>query len=461
VTPASTDPAVSDSLTGAADRSAESDEFLGRRRAIARRLFTEPTYAATMAMDDMGALTESYVRALVPADTTSATWVGGSLGRREMLPNSDLDLFAVSADTSRREKRFPPLTGFDQVDTGSTSVERLSLLATRTLIDLNQFVDGRALWRSPVSDKVGRILAAANSYDRQHANLVAEHFYYRHFDFLDKRTAHGPNMKYSSGSSRTTLFFNFFNRISTCAIPATRESGPEFADGVAAAEEQFGLVGPYQSLDLVQVVKNAAISTFEATGDVRQRYVSSRSLETIFAVCERRLRPLGHTDATAFTGAYLRARCEVEAAVDMVVEQTIRRHRSASILAEVVASAARDVPVAVGRAVEGCPVDVSTVLALGAWSLVTRPDVRHSDIKALARALTARDASETGGALMAVACSPAADGGTLRSVIAYTREEGAGSYVLKLVARNKSAPPEIRSEALAAYDEAEFVRVTG
>ncbi|OZF04209.1 hypothetical protein CH302_01935 [Rhodococcus sp. 15-2388-1-1a] len=442
----------------------EAGEFSGRRRAIAHRLFTEPTYSATTAMDDMGALTDSYLRALVPARPEYAVWAGGSLGRREMLPNSDLDLFAVGAEPTRRDQTLPTIpaiAGFDQVETGSISCQRLLLLADRTLIDLNQFIDGRALWQSSVGDEVTRILALTNTYDRQHANMIAEHFYYRHFDFLDKRTVHGPNVKYSSGSSRTTLFFNFYNRIRTGLMPASREAGPEFIDGVASAEEQLGLVGPYRSLDLIQVVKNAAISTFDATGDVRQRYVSPRSLDTIFALCEQRLRPLGHSDAKIFTGAYLQARREVEAAVDLVIEQTVRRHRSASALAELVASPSRNVPAALECAVEAYPDDASTVLALGAWSLVTRPDVTCGDVEILTKALTARDASETGGALMAVACCPVADSQTLRSVVSYLRHGGAGSYVLKLVSRNRSARQAIRSEAMAAYDEAEFVRVTG
>jgi len=453
--------------TGATRRPAHTigaDEFFSRRGAIARRLFTDPTYAATTAMDEMVALTDSYVRTLVPARPECAVWVGGSLGRREMLPNSDLDLFVVFTGSTRRDRTLPPIpaiAGFDQVETGSITSQRLSLLADRTLIDLNQFVDGRALWPSPAGDEVARILTSANSYDRQHANLVAEHFYYRHFDFLDKRTLHGPNVKYSSGSSRTTLFFNFYYRIATGAMPAAREAGPEFLDGVAAAQEQLGLVGPYRSLDLIQVVKNAAISTFDGTGDLRQRYVSSRSLDTIFTLCEQRLRSLGHRDATTFTGAYMRARREVEAAVDLVVEQSMRRHRASSVLAEVVASTTRALPTALARAVEACPNDASTLLALGAWSLATREDVTQRDVEGLAKALTAREASETGGALMAVACSPAADPQTLRSVVDYLRQGGAGSYVLKLVARNRSAPPAIRSEALAAYDGAEFVRVMG
>jgi UTP:GlnB (protein PII) uridylyltransferase len=39
----------------------------------------------------MGALTKHCVREVVAAEPGHALWAGGSLGRREMLPNSDLE----------------------------------------------------------------------------------------------------------------------------------------------------------------------------------------------------------------------------------------------------------------------------------------------------------------------------------------------------------------------------------
>jgi len=433
--------------------------FLHQRRAIAHRLFNDASYPATAAMAEMGALTEAYIGVLLPVLPGQAVWVGGSLGRREMLPNSDLDLFTVTTEGPPDTSPIPCVAGFDQFEAGRTTLTRLSELAERTLIDLNQFVDGRALRQTAAGTDVAAVLNRANSYDRQHANLVVEHFYYRHYDFLDKQTRHGPNMKYSSGSARVVLFFNFLARIANGVMPASRGTTPEFLDGVAAAEQSYGLAGPYRALDLVQVVKNAAISTFEATGDVRQRYVSPGSLRQIYGLCEQRLRSLGCTDAASFVNAYASARGEVEAAVDMVVEQTLRGHRATPLLADLVDSSTDALPESTGLAADDFPHDAATVLALGAWTLVTRPDVSRRHVDALASSLLAREPGPASGALMAVACSPVASDQALRSVVAYLRKADAGSYVLKLVARNLGARPETRSAAREAYNDAEFVRV--
>lgn len=428
-----------------------------RRRELLSRLFTDPSFSAVEAMKEMTFLTEEYVEGSFESKEQACVWLGGSLGRREMLPNSDLDLFLIHPDGEGHTVP-PSIRGFDRVEVGRLSVQALSELASRSLIDVNQFVDGRPLSWTPTATAVASILHKENTYDRQHANLITEYFYFRHFDFPNKRTPHGANIKYSSGSARMTLFFNFLYRIVSGEQPATRSLGPEFLDGVAAFEDLFDTPGPYRELDMIQVVKNAAIFAFDATADVRQRYISRSSLERIYELCETRFRGLGMRDSDSFLHSYVAARVRVETAVDILIEETMSNHRSMRLLRAIADAPAHSVSGACRDAVGYAPQDASTILAFGAWHVVTREGVAQADVTALSRFLLSRPVSETGGALMAIACSPSASHSVLENVISHVLETRAGSYALKLITRNTHTSSDVRARALAAYTEMEFVQ---
>lgn len=432
--------------------------FAEGRRMCLHSLFNDPTVPVIRVMTEMSRLTEEYVLTALSPQPDLVAWVGGSLGRREMLPNSDLDLFLVwlSATQSRSAPRFK---GLDRVETAEVTIAGLEALASATLIDLNQFVDGRPLWAGAARNAVVSLLAATNTYDRQHANLIVEHFYYRHFDFPDKRTPHGPNVKYSSGSARTTLFFNFFNRIVTGELPADRGDQPEFALGVHNAETLLGIPPITPAINLVQVVKNAAITTFNATHDIRQRHLSRTSLQVMFDLAQRRLRGLGLTDRNRFPDDYLRARHAVECAVLDVVGRTLGQHRSAGALRELQATPTALLPATFAAYADQFSPDAETILAFGAWLLVTRPDASADHIANSARVLLARPSREARGALLALACSPATSVEVFGRLLGWARDQGAGAYMFKLIGRNGAAPLPLRREAMAMYLAAEIVRV--
>lgn len=440
---------------GASTWLAGADDLIEGRKRLLHRLFNDPSCPVSEVMIEMNGLTERCVLSRLEPQRDLAAWAGGSLGRREMLPNSDLDLFLISSDESRPPPRFH-INGLDRVETANLSIKRLKSLS-ETLIDLNQFVDGRPLWSGAAADAVAEILTTANTYDRQHANLVAEHFYFRHFDFSNKRSRHGPNVKYSSGSSRVTLFFNFFSRIFSGTMPASRGNGPEFLQGVRAAEQVLGVPPPYRALEVIQVVKNAAISTFDATKDIRQRYLSRESLEMMFDVCHRRLVGQGFNDRYRFPDDYRSARREVEAAVLAVVEGTLGRHRSAGVLRELGRARTAHVPTMCAAAADEVADDAATLLAFGTWNMLVRPDVQVEHVDEMARALLARPLRDVAGAVMALACGDSTSGDTFRQLLDWATDQTAGSYLFKLVARNQTAPRDLRAHALERYTDTEVV----
>ena len=144
---------------------------------LADRIYNDPSYTLFDAMIDMGAVTERHVHEVVAAERGQALWAGGSLGRREMLPNSDLDLFVLS------DRPGPPvdvaISGLDKVDLGQLLLEDAVTLLETTLVDANRIVDGRPLEASALGENLRAAVRSINTSDRQLANLRADHAYYR------------------------------------------------------------------------------------------------------------------------------------------------------------------------------------------------------------------------------------------------------------------------------------------
>lgn len=432
-------------------------DFRDARLAIQRRLFHDPSYDVAYAMSETVAITDRYVTELLHLPTSTTIWAGGSLGRREMLPNSDLDLFLFSSD--RRAYPEPAFEGFDHTEIAAMTVDDLATLAGNTLIDLNQIVDGRAVGRGDLDEPLARILEAANTKDRQIANLITEYYFFRYFDFPHKRNVHGPDLKYSSGSSRMILFANFFSRLAGNPLPARRTDGPEFLAGLEVAETLLGVPPPSTAIELIFVVKNAAFSAFLDTRDPRLRCVGRPALSAALERCGPRLRARGIRDVAEVECAYARARSELESYIHQLVSEALARHRSADVLGEI-----RDTP-SVSRAALGVrradeyPQDEAAILAFTAWQVcLDRPS--SIEVAKLAASIMRRGAKNIGGALTAIACCHATPESTLLEVIEWVRRENAGPYIPKIISRRSTASPALRKLSREAYQILEFVEFT-
>ena len=432
------------------------------RRRLSSRLCTDRSFAAVDAMSQMAAVTESYVRTLGLSSTDQAVWLAGSLGRQEMLPNSDLDLFVITDGHGDQNSAAPtiPADGFDMFELG---VERLgnvrAVLCTHS-IDANPYIDGRALDPGPIGREVGELVKAIGTYDRQVANFVSEYGYYHYFDFNWKRTTYGANLKYSSGSARVTLFFNFYNRILTGRFPAVRGQSPEFLDGLDASESRLGRPMPRREIDLIQVVKNTAISAYYKRGDRRLRYVSRHSLDTIFEICKPRFSNMGICDAQHFSETYYRARRAVEAGVVDLFGSVMACHPLAGVFAELGSTPPDAVADCSAIIADSNPGHKAAVLAVAAWSCVAqRPPSRV--IKRLATSILDHGLEAGWGGIMAVACAPTADEDVFMGLLDWLELHERGAYLTKLIARNPTAAATVRRRATDSYRQRERVRQYG
>lgn len=438
---------------GDAQGNALSSLASGRRR-LAARLYDDSSYGVFDAMVEMGALAQRHVLDVVPRAPAEGLWASGSLGRCEMLPNSDLDLFVVRDGTGPRRR--VSVGGFDKVDLADMTLGDAENLLECTLVDGNRIVDGRPLGESTVGDRLRSAVRCCNTPDRQLANLIAEHSYFHQFDFPLKRTALGPDLKYSRGSARVTLFFDFVHRYATSQVPAQRPSRPELEDALETAEGQLGYRSPRRAVELICLVKCAAISAYDATGDPRAKRVSRTALSLIHETCGGRMAAWGLPHVNDLLTEYANARHEIATTVDALVATVLADHPRADAFGAVANAPIPHLAAEGARAAEELPEWRHALLTQAAWLLTNArpgPDL----VRALADELMEHPMADAWGALMAIACSPTADDETLRRFVSWLAVNERGAYLTKLVGRNPAASSATREIAQAGHASREVL----
>jgi len=424
------------------------------RRDVANRLFSDPSYTALDAMSEMSTAAEGYIDRLAEQYPGNKLWSGGSLGRREMLPNSDIDLFAIYDDPDYEESGIR-VDGVDKFEIGHIHVGGLKDLLAYSLVDANRFIDGRRVGPVPAPD-VEKMILEANTPDHQLANNISEYFFYRYFDFPHKRTPMGPNLKYSTGSSRDTIFFNMISRMSTGEFPAIRGDQPELGQVMDDIESRYGIRAPYGAVNLLFTVKNAAISVYDATGDLRNRYVSPTSLEAIYEFGKDKFRAWGITDARHFIETYSAARKEIEFTVDTMLTRALSEHAAAGDISKLLNASKDELPQTCLDVISGNSDHPHSLAAFGTWlTMMSNPSGESMDN--IARALIEKPLDQTWGALMAVVCCPETPDATLSRLADWLYDNERGAYLTKLITRNPTASQQTREKALRNYKAKEII----
>ncbi len=424
------------------------------RQDVAERLFEDPSYTIFDAMEEMSTAAEEYINRLSNQYPGLKLWVGGSLGRREMLPNSDIDLFVVYDDDNYVESDIR-VDGVDKFEVGHISKDRLRDLLNYSLVDANRFIDGRMVGHVPADD-IEEMILDANTPDHQLANNISEYFFYRYFDFPNKTTDMGPNLKYSTGSSRDTIFFNMISRMSTGNFPTIRGGSPELLEVMMDAEERYGLRAPFRATNLLFTVKNAAVSVYDMTGDVRNRYVSPTSLEAIYKFCKDKFHAWGINDSRQFIETYSAARQELEYTVDTILTKALSDHPAAKSFDKVLRTTPKELSELCLELICGESEYPHSVASFSVWHASTGR-VDGKSMEKIANELMEQPLDRSWGALMAVVCCPYTPDSTLSSLADWLYENEKGAYLTKLVTRNTNASPETRSKAMQHYRDKEII----
>ena len=424
------------------------------RRDVAYRLFKDPSYTAFNAMAEMSTAAEEYINRLSAQYPGLKLWVGGSLGRREMLPNSDIDLFAIYDDDDYIESNIR-IDGVDKFEIGHISKGRLRNLLNYSLVDANRFIDGRRVGHVPAYDVETMVLEASTP-DHQLANNISEYFFYRYFDFPNKKTSVGPNLKYSTGSSRDTIFFNMIARMNTGIFPAIRGDTPELPEVMVDAEKRYGLRAPFEATNLLFTVKNAAISIYDMTGDVRNRYVSPTSLESIYEFSKDKFQAWGIKDSGHFIETYSAARHELEYTVDTMLTKALSEHPATASFSRILQAPSETLPglcIELIRSESDYPHSISS---FSTWYASTGR-IDGASMEVIARELMKQPLDRSWGALMAVACCPYTPDSTLSKLADWLYVNEKGAYLTKLITRNTNTSSGTRSKAIQYYKDKEII----
>ncbi len=433
----------------------QAGDFQDIRRGVSDRLFNDPSFTVYDAMLEMSEAAEGYLAELSTNFPSNMLWVGGSLGRREMMPNSDIDLFVVYDDEDQPRNDIV-VHGVDKFEIGHISRDRLRTLLQYSFIDANRFIDGRGIGFVP-TDEIAEMIREVNTVDRQHANNICEYFYYRYFDFPQKTNSMGPNLKYSTGSSRDTIFFNMMSRIETGEFPAFRGSLPEINSVMNHAFENHGVVPPAQAVNLMFTVKNAAISVFDKTGDPRSKYVSHDGLESIYEFCRDKFVALGYANPNDFIDGYKSARKEIEYSVDSLFNSVLSSHPDKDAFKAIIDMSKDELAQLSLDFINDMDLDnPQSLISFSSWMLMrARPTTAQMD--KVADGLMGHSIDRVWGGLMAVVCSPDISDDMLSRLSDWLYENEKGAYLLKLITRNPKSSQQTKQKALRYYKEKEII----
>jgi len=425
------------------DQNGDSKSFEHSLDSIEHSLFTDPYYTSFDAMHGTTQLVDDYLRNSF--DTTNGQIIaGGSLGRGEMLPNSDVDIFMLGTDlSSNGDKQSIP--SLEKTEVGKADENMMQKIIGSPLVDGNRLVDGRVLTGN--KERYLSILIKQNTTDRQLANIISEFFYFRCFDYPHKHTIYGPNLKYSSGSSRDLIFFDWAYRLDSQILPAMIESsGSEIEDSLNYIQKENEIYLSQIVIDILLTSKNAAIHLFNRTEDARVKYCSPETLRLIYGLCEHKMLGIGIRDEDQFISTYYSGRVQIEDAVNRLMHNILDKYLIGYDHEAPIATLIKDDEL------------LHSKLALKSW-ITSSNSSSTEEIDKHTKTLMTLPVGTCWGGIMAMICSPYINDNTLSTVAEWlNNSEDGGAYLLKLIARSTNASQKTKDMAKKYYASKEIIK---
>lgn len=419
-------------------------------RFISKQLYEDPSYTCFDAMRDSSEIADNQLIDCLGDVACGTILVGGSLGRAEMLPNSDIDAFVVDGEPSYRYIDF--LKGaFNKVEIASLSTKDVCALSKETLVDGNRIMDSRILLGGQLGDD---ILKNSNTYDRQVANIISEWFYFRYFDYLAKRnTDFGPNIKYSAGSSRDIIFINWAYRLQSGLLPgdySATGAQPEISRALSNLGVDNEVV---QAMDLLLMSKNAAIDNYTFRDDWKLRYLNEESMHHIYQRCQPKAAELGCSVESDFVDMYNNSRVILESAIGKLVQGVVDSDPKIKALSSDMQENPDNLDLLLDVIKSG---ESHALISYACWLFTINNGTQSSQI--IFNQLSKLDFTKMWGGVMALVCSPSIEDDTLRSIGEWLYRYEPGAYLCKLVARNNNASPATRQQMLQYYGIKETIQ---
>lgn len=419
------------------------------RQTLLTQLCSDSSYSVFALMEEMTSFVSDYVVERLGRGGPCLVWAGGSLGRGEMLPNSDVDAFLIHRLDAVVTLEKPGVGGFHKFELGRLTEAMTRELLQNSLVDANRIIDGRPLCGDS-AEHVVECIRDANTLDRQLANVVSEYYFWSYFDFPHKAGSQGANYKYSSGASRTTVFFNLVYRLGTGRFPFHNQLGPEIAHSLSHISSELRVRPPYRALEVVLMAKDVAASLFDWS-DPRSRRASASSLEAVYEMCRGRFTGTSIVSSGDFFRCYYSARREVESAVNSAVARTLERYLGELRVKELATLGDNALICLCAGTASGSYHNWSrTETSLGAWLLAARNACKHV-VESAAHRLMARPIADVWGGIMAIICARSTDDELLQVLLTWLEENERGAYLAKLITRSPAASTLTRKLARDLY----------
>ncbi len=422
------------------NNSHESDDsvFLNSKNTIQDNLYNNASYTSFNAMEEMTEIADKYI--LSTFDHSVDVVVGGSLGRREMLPNSDIDLFIIIDDLSTQNPN--SLKNIDKIESRTIDKFFIGELIKKSLVDGNRIIDGRLI--NSENKYFSDYVDENNSKDRQLANIISEFRYFRYFDYLDKKTIHGPNLKYSAGSSRDMIFFDWVYRLDTGNMPNSLTAKSELELSLDHIRSEYFLAPPLESIDMILTAKNAAISIYNQSLDHRIKYLSSSTLENIYNHCSEKYREIGFSNAKSFEAQYFISRSEVNWMVEKLIQKIISKYCSdfESVKLDEISKSSKDEL-------------IHSKIAFQLWESIIGNN-QSLNLDEITPKIMKHDIEFVWGGLMALACSSELHTNTYDKLEEWLNNNEVGAYLLKIISRNSNTSESTHNNAILHYRNKEI-----
>ncbi len=217
----------------------------------------------------------------------------GSPSRNLMLPNSDLDIGMVFTDDCSEnikdllKEKILELP-FDKIDiAGWSTIEGMKKENCPDMIEYSKATDAKFICgNNDISQKYTEQIRNADKQEDKISRFITEFGLFHKHDYLNKRTQHGPNLKYDFGASRDIIFLDWFYIING-ENNREEETSAYFIKGLdLLLEKNFISSQEYSQLkldiELILLVKFTLRSKYVKNNDEMLLRLSSYSLHECF-----------------------------------------------------------------------------------------------------------------------------------------------------------------------------------
>ena len=245
----------------------------------------------------------------------------GSSSRNLMLPNSDLDIGLVYKRNCNEnikkylEEKIKTLP-FDKIDIADWNyVDEMTEKNCKSMIEYNKSVDAKYISGNiEIRDEHERTVKKNDTEEQKIKRFITEFGIFHLYDYKNKKTDYGENLKYDYGGSRDIIFLDWFYGINSELTKDTDQ--PFFKNGLIALEKQkiisnIEVKELENAIELILLIKFTLLDKFRNSGDESLLYSSKKSLGQCYKQCKKVFEKLEIMNEDQLLNKYFTARMKL------------------------------------------------------------------------------------------------------------------------------------------------------